>query len=218
MRKGISGGMLALIFTVILIFGLIFTYIGWLAVTKVKVPVVYDGEFGDVGLSKTQLEDPFYSHFDIYAVTWSDDEQSLAGNATLKVENGSTISMARTYQADIYFEIKHGDVESLTLEYDADDTGVFNTSSIKLKEASIWNYKTGEKIDTITIEDNEFTYTSGPMSAGDYVLRLVYETITDITVSATEGTTDTIGTLDGDLRTTGDRDEFNDFLITTLTV
>jgi len=213
--KGVSAAVAAILILISIIAIAGIAGFMYYAVT-LRVPKVYDGEFGDVGLSASQLEDPFYSHFTINPVTWSDDEQSLAGNATLELNNGTTVPMARTYQADIYFEIKHGDVEALVLEYDADDTGVFNTSSIKLKEAAIYDYKTGTKIADIAIEDNEFTYTSGPMSSGDYVLRLVYETTKDITLSVSQKTTDSIGTLDGDLRTTGDRDEFNDFAITAL--
>ena len=125
--------------------------------------------------------------------------------------------MGTEYQLDLYIDID-GPVKDLRLEYEADDNGVFNESSIKIKEASFWNYDKGTKIATISVEDQEFTWHSGILEGGEYVLRLRYEVVKGITTSATEGTEDLIGTIDGKLDTTGDRKKFTSFEVTTLTV
>ena len=185
-------------------------------VKPAAIPVTYDGEFDAVGLSADDLEDPFYSSFTINPVEWSDDTQASAGNATVTVENGTAVSLGTEYQLDLYIKID-GPVRDLNLEYEADDQGVFNTSSIKIKEVSFWDYKEGTKIRTIPVEDQEFDWHSGVLEAGKYVLRIRYEVVKGITTSETEGTEDVLGYISGDLDTTGDRDEFSDFKVRVLT-
>ena len=168
----------------------------------------YEGEFKIVGLDRDQLESPFYSDFEINPVVFENDEQKTAGNATLALKNGTTVN-AKDFQLDLYIKIR-GTAENLNFEYDADDNGNANRDTMKLKEVSWWNYDDATKLKDITVEDDGFDADLGVTTSGEYVLRMVYHAV-GLEVPATDGTTDLIGTLDGEIKSDGDQTEFSDF-------
>ncbi|MFQ6020838.1 MAG: hypothetical protein ACE5J9_03600 [Methanosarcinales archaeon] len=222
--KGIAtGSLIAIILSSITLVALLGLYVWQVSVVPAPpVAVEYTGEFKSVGLNETELEAPFFSNFQIIPVEWaSDGDQSSAGNATLKVENGTAITAPVTYKAEIYFDIDD-DVEWWSLEYDVDTTNdVFDPDSIRLTSATIYDYDTGEEVYEITIKDGEFDWKSpGVVREGEYVLVLKYELFATATPSATEGTEDIIGTMDGRIKTDEDdaQEKFTDFLIRTLTI
>jgi len=198
--------------------------VAWVYQLSVAVPVEYDGVFKVLGKNETELEYPFYSHFEITPATLASGAVSVTGNMTLKVENGTTIEFPKTYQADYYFKISGGPVKNLNIVYEADSTNdVFDPDSIMLESAELWDYDTGTKIMSLPIDENgEVDYDTGVLQKGEYVVRLKFALKTAVTPSATEGTEDIIGYLSMEIDTDEDptgaeADEINDIEVTTLT-
>ena len=198
----------------ILAFVALFLFGYWYGTTYVAAPAkVYDGYFKTVG--KPSEWDSRWLGMDfseINNVVFSDDEQTSAGNATYEVENGTTIRHENLL-AHVYIEIDGGWVRDVELEYNADDSGNFTSDNTILTEAALYDYDTGAKLYEATIDkDGEFTLTIPELDEGEYVLKLEWY-VTEATVPSTEGTTDTVGTLDGKLRTeeTDEPDRFTDF-------
>jgi hypothetical protein len=168
-----------------------------------RVPVKYEGEFSAVGKAKDQLESPFYSHFDIYPVEWTDSTQKTAGAANMSV---TTMALGSKWQLDLYVDI-NDPVRSFKIKFEPDETGNITSKTLKLAEVSLWDYDKGTKIQDIPIEDNGVNYRTGVLDGKEYVIRFRWEAISDIAVDAK----DTIGVISGKLDTEGDRNTFTNF-------
>jgi hypothetical protein len=168
-----------------------------------RVPVKYEGEFRAVGKAKDQLESPFYSHFDVYPVEWSDSTQKTAGAANMSV---TTMALGSTWQLDLYVDI-NDPVRSFKIEFNPDETGNITSKTLKLKEVSLWDYDKGTKIQDIPVEDNGVNYRTGALDGIEYVIRFRWEAVSSIDVPVKN----TIGFISGKLDTEGDRDTFTNF-------
>jgi hypothetical protein len=168
------------------------------------VPAVkYEGEFNAVGKAKDQLESPFYSHFDIYPVEWSDSTQKIAGAANMSID---TMALGSTWQLDLYVDISDP-VRSFKIEFKPDETGNITSKTLKLKEVSLWDYDKGIKIQDIPIENNGVNYRTGVLDGKEYVIRFRWEAVSSIDVPVKN----TIGFISGKLDTEGDRNTFSNF-------
>ena len=214
--KGISNIWIAVILVVAIMASA--GLVTWYSTTLRVVPAVeYAGYFDEVG--RATLETPFsVQDFDISPVVFSDEDQTTAGVANLTVENGSTVSGDKY----LYIYIKtRKKSKSLTLEMDMDDSGSFTEDTVSVKEATLKDYDSGDvvaEIDEGQLVDNGWK--SSILDQGEYILEIIFK-IAPTTASATEGATDKIAELSGELDSPdADSDkptEFEDFLIQVVT-
>jgi len=207
---------------VIATFGFIALFQMYYPPAAVVAPAVkYEGYFRNVGLDIDDLDNPWnIQDFDeINPVVFEDEDQVTAGNATLELENGTSVDDKYT----LYLYIRTEKTSrGLKLEFDQDDTGQFSEDTVAIAEASLLDYDTQDEVYSISIPELlKGDYKTGVLSEGEYILKLVFR-IKGATVSATEGTLDEIGKLSGELDSpdadSDDPTEFEDFLITVKSV
>jgi len=221
--KGISAIVMLVALLAILgvaLFGIV-TY--RLAVPAVVPAVKYDGVWKQVGMSISNLESPWKAQdFDeINAVVFSDEDQVTAGNATLQLENGTTVDTE--YTAYIYLEID-GTPRVATFDWEWDTSGNVSEDNVKIDEAVIYDYD-DPTVEIATLDtnalNNEDKVTVTGLKDGEYILKLTFR-FYSVTTPSAEGTRDTIGYLSGELDSPDAPDdeptEFEDFKFDVLTV
>jgi len=220
--KGISSVVMLVALIAILSMALFGIVMYRLAVPAVPA-IEYDGVWKQVGMSISNLESPWSSQdFDeINAAVFSDEDQTTAGNATLQLENGTTVDTE--YTANIYLEID-GTPRVVKFDWEWDTAGNVSEDYVRIDKAIIYDYDDPTvKIATLDVDalNNEDEVTVTGMGDGEYILKLVFR-FYSVTTPSAEDTRDTIGYLSGELDSPNAPDdeptEFEDFKFDVLTI
>jgi len=199
----------------IILLALLGYYFGYVVPAITKPPVTYDGEFRVVGLPTNGLEAPFYTDFGtVTNVAWTNGAQSQAGSARMDLSNKTVLAPGTEHQLDLYIKID-GAVQNFRIESTRLTPAKFDESTYKVVSASLYNYDSGAKMFDIPVKDGEFEFDTGVLARGEYILRVVFRTVSTINLNSITTQTDyNLMKISGQLTTTGDNDEFTDFTVT----